>query len=513
MNITYKWVPGSMVHDDMLEECSKLYSAHYGVWSQNFPNAPGKQIRLSSARIKKWLENNNANLHIANNGDSLIAYAIAIKLKEKNYGVVSWVTQLVVHEEYRNIDVAKTLLFSIWGLSNHFAWGLITANPYAIRALEKATRRRCVPARIYKNRKKLFDIGKENLPYVQQDTSLDIGSEKSRINTEFFVDHAQLEKMIQSASSENVPWLLGNIEEGWEWFAFTFNDQDQLCLSKTEIEKMISASNAVTKQAYSRMILDSNHKWLSHTDDEVEFIISTCKLAEGGKVLDVGCGTGRHCIGLAKQGVIAKGIDYIPTFIESAERSKKSAGVSLASFENSDFRYTSAENEYDAVICLYDVIGSFVEEEENRSILKNVARSVKPGGMVLLSVMNYELTIHNAKYIFSFDKEPNKLLELASAEIMEKTGDVFNPNYYLIDYETHVVYRKEQFTSGKDLPTELIVRDRRFTKNEIVSWCEGCGLDVQWAKYVGTGKWTRSLEPTDGSAKEILVLCRKPINA
>ena len=50
------------------------------------------------------------------------------------------------------------------------------------------------------------------------------------------------EKNYQDINAETIDrW----IEEGWEWFAFTFNDQEQISLSKEEIEeihRMIDAS-------------------------------------------------------------------------------------------------------------------------------------------------------------------------------------------------------------------------------------------------------------------------------
>lgn len=290
MNIEYTSIPGGLALPETLKECSLLYSENYGVWSEHSRFQAGEKIKLSASRVTEWLENNNAFLYQARNHGELIAYAIAIMIKVKNYGVVSWVTQLVVHENYRNIDVAKTLLFSIWGWSNHYAWGVITANPYAVRALEKATRRRCAPVRINRNKKKLHEVGKDNLPYVNESTVIDVNRDKSQINTEFFVNHSDLDEMIESASANSTPWVLGCLDEGWEWFAFTFNDQEQLKLTKDEIDKMISASEETTKKAYSRMILDSNHKWLSHTSQEIDFIVDVCDLKMGQRVLDVGCG-------------------------------------------------------------------------------------------------------------------------------------------------------------------------------------------------------------------------------
>nr|VFK37560.1 MAG: hypothetical protein BECKSD772F_GA0070984_101645 [Candidatus Kentron sp. SD]VFK43271.1 MAG: hypothetical protein BECKSD772E_GA0070983_10241 [Candidatus Kentron sp. SD]VFK80439.1 MAG: hypothetical protein BECKSD772D_GA0070982_11152 [Candidatus Kentron sp. SD] len=165
--------------------------------------------------------------------------------------------------------------------------------------------------------------------------------------------------------------------------------------------------------------------------------------------------------------------------------------------------------DYDAVICLYDVIGSFIDEAENKKILANIARSLKPDGVAIITVMNYELTARIAEHVFSFDSEPNRVLKLEPSGIMEETGNIFNPAHLLVDEKTHIVYRNEQFTRGEELPEQLIVMDRRYTKQEIMGLCEEVGLQVQWAKYIGAGKWNDSLNPTEDAAKEIMVFGKR----
>src|SRR5205823_4790877 len=113
----------------------------------------------------------------------------------------------------------------------HFAWGLLTANPYAIRALEKATRRRCQPTRISRNRKKLTSFAVQYVDYVKSDAEVQVNEHVARINTEFPIDHSSLPQKVASVTTANVPWLMGSLEEGWEWFAFTFANQDKLGLS------------------------------------------------------------------------------------------------------------------------------------------------------------------------------------------------------------------------------------------------------------------------------------------
>ena len=126
-----------------------------------------------------------------------------------------------------------------------------------------------------------------------------------------------------------------------------------------------------------------------------------------------------------------------------------------------------------------------------------------------MSVMNLILTRRRAKQVFLIEKEPNKLLQLAPSRTMESTGDIFNPDFYLLDEDTGVVYRKEQFTEGRELPTELVVRDRRFSKEEIQEMCNNAGLEVVWTRFVRAGRWHQPLGEHDDDAKEILLLCRR----
>nr|VFJ93129.1 MAG: Acetyltransferase (GNAT) family protein [Candidatus Kentron sp. LFY] len=527
-NIQYKQLPAAFVrvNKEILKECEDLYSNHYGHWSRNAPHAAkaGQRIKLSADKIRDcWLENNNANLYTARLKGKLIGYAIAIRPKyhdktyrvgkDKKYGVFSWVTQLVVHEDYRKQGIAKQLLFSIWALSNDFAWGLLTANPYAIRALEKATRRRCSPERIARNQRKLFNIACENLGDCygidKESPPIVVDKTGSKIDTRFFVDHSQIPEMVRRALSNGTPWVLGDLEEGWEWFAFTFNDQEQLKLTSDEIEGMIRMSEQVVKRAYSRMLLDKKHKWAKHADKETDFIVEHCRLTPGDTVLDMGCGSGRHALALAEKGLRVTGIDYIPEFTERANQEARKKGLETVEFRTADGREMELDQDYDAAICLYDVVGSFMDDEENKKILISIARGLKPDGVAMITVMNYELTIHNAQHVFSFDSEPNRVLELEPSGIMEETGDIFDPRHYLVDENTHCVYRNEQFTSGESLPKQLIVVDKRYTRQEITTLCEEAGLEVQCAKYTGAGKWRDSFGATEAAAKEIMVFCKK----
>jgi len=504
-----KWVLSSS--PGLIEELSEFYSDNYGIWSENAPFLAGKKIKLSANKIKDWLNNELSELWTIRDSGKLIGYAISLKGKSGSKENVIWVTQFVIHHNYRNTGIGKRLLFSIWGFSSFFAWGLLTANPYAIRALEKATRRRCDPIRIKKNVQQLYNFGKKNVSYINDNTVKIVNSENSKINTDFFVDHSELAEMLSNVTSEEKPWKLGKIEEGWEWFAFTFFDQHQIDLSSSEIEIMLNTSDNIAKEAYSRMLMnETSHVWANYTKQEIDYIVNVCDLQKNKRILDVGCGMGRHTIELSKRGYDVTGIDYAETLITSAKKHAESENVklSLLTCDITESELPFSNSSFDCIICVYDVIGSYVDDEKNMQILLNISSLLKSGGYVVISVMNLHLTEFIATKKFVLKDSSKELLLLTASNTMEKTGNVFNPDYFLIDEETKVIYRKEMFTSDSRYPKELIVRDKRYYEKDIVEMCEKVNLEVLSKSFVNAG-WQNEYDKTNGKAKEILLICRK----
>lgn len=509
MELNYKLGAKAIEDEEFLRKCVTLYSNHYGTWNC-LGRHPKEQIKLSKKRMITWLEKDKTSIYYAEENGVIIGYAIACRKSVKNFGVVSWVTQLVVHTDYRNQGIAKKLLYSIWCMSNDTAWGIVTSNPYAIRALEKATRRRTEPSRIKKDYRKLINISSEFAPYINKNTEIKIDKYTAQINTNFYIDHSDIQNKINNIVSEDVKWKLGDLQEGWEWFVFTFNDQQQIELTTEEIAKMISDSEEITKKAYEKMNFNTReHKWMNHTEAEVQYIKEKCNIKYDDTILDFGCGIGRHTIPISNFCKQAIGIDYIERNIETANEKVKSSKIENAFFITEDCRTFKYKKQVDGIICVYDVIGTFKIDSDNVKIIKQIAYNLKTKGKALISVMNYESTLANAKYKFEFDKNPNPVLDLASSETMSTTGNIFNPDFYLVDTKTRIIYRKEQFSNETDMPVEYVVMDRRYSMDEIVALCEKNGLRVIEKKYVNAKNWNISLNAKNKKAKEILLLCEK----
>lgn len=493
------------------EECAALFSRHYGKWGQAAgKDQIGNWIKLPTSKLREYLGAPTSWAALAYIDNTLVGYAFAQWLPTRRKGNVTWVTQFVVHVDHRRRGLGTRLLRAIWSQSDQHAWGLVTANPFAVRALEKATLRSCNPERIRAGWPELYEVAKPYLSYVSNAPNM-LGSSSTALNTNFPLDHFDSDNALRALESNGYKWQLGGLGKADEWAAFTFQDQDYASDAHRLLVDWVADCDRTVRDAYDGMAIDDNHKWAQHTAHEIEVFLARAKPDPGASILDVGCGFGRHSIGLAARGYKIVGIDFVLRFVDIAIGKANSAGLGdRAKFVCGDIRTSSFDSEFDHAICLYDVIGSFAADHDNYAVIQHVYRKLKPGGTLLASVINGELTSAKAIHRASSTELPKRLLDIKPSRIMQETGNIFDPRYYLWEEDTGVAYRKEQFASATIPPCELIVRDRRYSADAITMACRDAGFEVHAVIYVQAGKWNKPLEPLDENAKEILLFCQKP---
>jgi 2-polyprenyl-3-methyl-5-hydroxy-6-metoxy-1,4-benzoquinol methylase len=282
-----------------------------------------------------------------------------------------------------------------------------------------------------------------------------------------------------------------------------------MVFSETHWNQMLDFSEHQLEDAYSRMDMDAQ-EWTRHTPHEIDFVEKACGIDRNSYILDVGCGQGRHSLELARRGYkYLTAYDFSPRLLSKAESKAKEEGYKIA-FDKKDCRHLRRGGIYDAVLCLYDVIGSFRTYEDNIRIIKSISGVLKHGGRCVVSVMNMEVTERQALYrVDDVRKHPQALLKLKASNIMQSTGNVFNPDYYLLDTSSQLVYRKEQFEMDGELSSEYVIADYRFTRSQIVEAFENNGFKVLSAEYVKLGGWNTHLAPNDNAGKEILLVAEK----
>jgi SAM-dependent methyltransferase len=129
------------------------------------------------------------------------------------------------------------------------------------------------------------------------------------------------------------------------------------------------------------------------TEREAQFIVDALELQPGASVLDLGCGHGRHAMALAQRGFKVTGLDLsLPLLIRAADNARR-ASLNV-NFIHGDMRETTFEEEFDAAYCMFTTFGYF-DDDTNRKVAANLSRALKPGGKLLLDVVNRDYLVRD----------------------------------------------------------------------------------------------------------------------
>jgi SAM-dependent methyltransferase len=121
------------------------------------------------------------------------------------------------------------------------------------------------------------------------------------------------------------------------------------------------------------------------TRQEVDVLVEVLGLTPGMRILDVGCGPGRHAHELARRGFEVHGIDVSRRFVELATAEAPPG----ATFERLDARSLAFDAEFDAVICLCQgAFGLMTADGQDAVVLAGIARALRPGGRLALSAFS-----------------------------------------------------------------------------------------------------------------------------
>lgn len=120
--------------------------------------------------------------------------------------------------------------------------------------------------------------------------------------------------------------------------------------------------------------------------EEVDGVVALAGLEPGAHVLDLCCGPGRHALELARRGFTVTGVDLHAPYLEQARA--KDADVEWVHADMREFRRDGA---FDAAVILFSSFGFFEDPEDDRRVARNVCRSLKPGGALLIDTMSKEV--------------------------------------------------------------------------------------------------------------------------
>jgi SAM-dependent methyltransferase len=117
--------------------------------------------------------------------------------------------------------------------------------------------------------------------------------------------------------------------------------------------------------------------------------LSACP--EGGDLLDVPCGFGRHLVPLARAGYRAVGVDRSQALIDEARR--RAGGARWPKLVHADYRDLPLPDEsFDAALNLFSSLG-YLGDEGDTKVLAEIRRVLRPGGRLVIEIMHRDALV------------------------------------------------------------------------------------------------------------------------
>jgi ubiquinone/menaquinone biosynthesis C-methylase UbiE len=208
------------------------------------------------------------------------------------------------------------------------------------------------------------------------------------------------------------------------------------------------------------------------TRQEVDFLIDALGLRPGQRVLDVGCGPGRHAHELARRGIAVHGVDISAPFVELA---REDAPLG-ATFERGDARQLRFDGEFEAAISLCQgAFGLVLGPGEDAAVLDGMRRAVAPGGRVAVTAFN------------------------AYFQVRYGEGE--------LDAATGINHERTEVRDATGAPMTVDLWTHCFTPVELTALVEGAGLHLDAIWSVEPGSYRRDAPSTE--SPEYLVVATK----
>jgi len=129
-------------------------------------------------------------------------------------------------------------------------------------------------------------------------------------------------------------------------------------------------------------------------EKEVAFAEHALELKAGARILDLCCGQGRHSVLFAGRGFQVTGLDLNPAYLELAQQSARAAKVAINTIA-ADMRQIPFQDHFDAIVNMYSSFGYLESEAEDLKVLESAAKAIRPGGRLMLDMLNREWAVAN----------------------------------------------------------------------------------------------------------------------
>ena len=116
---------------------------------------------------------------------------------------------------------------------------------------------------------------------------------------------------------------------------------------------------------------------------DVDDILTLTSPSDGARILDAGCGPGRHSLELARRGFEVTGVDLQQSYLDEAAAAS-TVMEHPPIFRKADLRNYTPEKKFHGAVSLFQSIGYTEDPEDDLAICRRVREALEPGGWFLM---------------------------------------------------------------------------------------------------------------------------------
>lgn len=221
----------------------------------------------------------------------------------------------------------------------------------------------------------------------------------------------------------------------------------------------------------------------ARTTAEIDFLLTQFDLAAPSRILDVGCGFGRHTIELAGRGYRAVGVDPSVAMIAAARARAVAVDAKFICVDGQSF---TDDQPFDAAICLFTTLGQIVDDADNRALVDTMSSLLRSGGYFAVEAPQQAVAVRTLKTAERFGD---------GASYTDVTRD--------FDADSSVVTERFYVVSPQDKQV-FTLRYRLFSAGEMESMLRAAGFEItaRFSDYRGA--------TLDVDSPTMLLIGRKP---
>ncbi len=213
------------------------------------------------------------------------------------------------------------------------------------------------------------------------------------------------------------------------------------------------------------------------------------------KILDVGCGTGRHTIELTKRGYSVTGVDLSEAMLNKARANAKAANLQI-NFIQHDARNLPFNREFDAAIMLCEGGFSLMETDEmNFQILESVARALKERSTFIFTTLNGLFPLYHS--VNEFHEEG----------AVEGNATYKSETFDLMTFRDH---NTTTFTDDSGVEHKLVCNERYYVPSEITWMLKSLGFSKIEIFGAHIGAYSREHKLTTEDFEMLVIALMNP---